>query len=324
MEREFDADTVDAIPFTPVNSADISEAQGMRITTIQRSDDGSAKPERVEGIGASIARPVTRRRPQPGETIADLPVPTPPLRGTSNPAAASPATSSAPSGNRPVLNAPVPPQPPRPTGAKTRFQAVKDKLPTDRHAALEELRNETGAGEDDGLWRIVSALSFAEAFAVEYPSKLKAASQEVVNEAVKSLGAALGKVDSESLATAVTEKVVGKVDASFGSRIRVKWAAVGVGLSLAVFVTGLFTGRELDMGHYREAYFAKVAQLPHAANVLKSPVGLKLLTILDLNNNDALSDIANCSSNAGLSLHRAQGGGAVCAGKGATRGWRAQ
>ena len=199
----------------------------------------------------------------------------------------------------------------------------------ERQEEADRFKDELREGRDSILWEIVEALSFSESFFKDIPADLKAAAKEIADStqavaqaAVTQLGAALGTIDHKALSAHIAGQVSARVGRGFATRFRVQWGIIGGALALAIFLCGLFVGRGLDLGHYRERYDLKIMALPHVRNVLLSPRGAAISSLIERNDPATLYALAKCSSALGLRLlPAAHGGGKVCAGVGASKGF---
>ncbi|MHB8425402.1 MAG: hypothetical protein ACYDB9_09655 [Gammaproteobacteria bacterium] len=192
----------------------------------------------------------------------------------------------------------------------TAFDALAERLGPDR---LNAYAVEHGLAKDDPGW--VGAVQM-----LPLLDELRTLGM-ALSDVVTQLGATLGTIDHKALAAHIAGQVSARVGRGFAARFRIQWGIIGGALALAIFICGLFVGRGLDLGHYREQYEEKIMALPHVRNVLLSPRGAAISSLIARNDSATLYELARCSSDLGLRLLPARGGGDVCAGVGASKGF---
>jgi hypothetical protein len=160
--------------------------------------------------------------------------------------------------------------------------------------------------------------------AEEAKTEMTASGDTLLVEMVTTLERIKGAADSlnpDAIAKGIMSAVSGRLSSAFSWRERLRWLSIGAAIAAAVFVCGLFLGRSLDLGGYRERYAARTQSLPHAAAVLRSPAREEILDLVSRNDSATLRDLARCAAGMGLRRVRSTSGVSVCAGAGADRGF---
>lgn len=300
----------------------------MTFTPEDEEDEFTEDMETIDTPPAGIPRPVHRHAPgtvpapQGYGSRGEQPSPSDSDVDWSRPGQPSPSSPFSSGATRPGRQS-IPSIP-----AKTPYDRARAHMSPERQEEADRLKDELGGGRESVIWDIVQALSFSESFFKDIPADLKAAAKEIADStqavahaAVAQVGAALGTIDHKTLATHIAGQVSARVGRGFATRFRIQWGIIGGALALAIFLCGLFVGRGLDLGHYRERYDLKVMALPHVRNVLLSPSGAAISSLIERNDPSTLYALARCSSDLGLRLLPAHGGGKVCAGVGASKGF---
>jgi ElaB/YqjD/DUF883 family membrane-anchored ribosome-binding protein len=332
LAKQFENDEVESIRFEdpglPPEPTD-DEINDIRVFSTTPLDQDSEIPDpprlprRAASPPGAAPRPTRPQRPRPPRVAAE-PMSRPPVSRDPNTVVADTVVADG-------HDTPPPRQGSRRkvvSAQSSHFDRAKAQLSPERQEALERLRDEFAESKDSIIWRIVEALSFSESFLKSIPEDMRSvaseihdAQEQIATKAVDSLGGALARIDHDKLGANIAASTIKAVKTQFSVPMMLKWGGVGAAVALGILILGIVMGRSMDIGGYRAAYIAQLANVPHVQGALSTPGGQRFLNLAQYNDPGILDEIASCSPALGLQLQRTATGARVCAGKGASHGW---